>query len=214
MIGRLRNEIGVMSYLAGHPNIVGLRVSKSEDYIFLLYLPRCSGVALSDPFLRNVNKFLFLIMNAQDVYESKSKGQIFIVQELCSGGALSDVIRKSAEPLSEERAASLFRGIIKSVLHCHQVRTYGGGVHALEAPIIGHWAVRIVVDCVHEIPAVSSLLSCARISDADALTLSPTSTDARRWASCTATSSPRTSSSRRAPTGSRWRSRYLGNYCP
>ena len=85
IIGRLRNEIGVMSYLSGHPNLVGL----------------------------------------QDVYEIE--GHIFLVQELCAGGTLSDVMRRTQGPVSEERAASLFRGIVKSVLHCHQVRAGGGG---------------------------------------------------------------------------------------
>ena len=47
------------------------------------------------------------------------------VQELCAGQTLQEVIKTQA-PLREERAASLFRGIIKSVLHCHQV---GAHVH-------------------------------------------------------------------------------------
>ena len=42
------------------------------------------------------------------------------VEELCTGRTLLDVISAQA-PLQEERAATLFRGVIKSVLHCHQV---------------------------------------------------------------------------------------------
>ena len=45
-------------------------------------------------------------------------------QELCSGGNLSDALR-SGVPHGlggEARLAQLFRGIVKSVLHCHQVR--------------------------------------------------------------------------------------------
>ena len=65
-------------------------------------------------------------MGLLDVYESSSEGHIFLVQELCSGGTLSDLIlRKSTQPIGEERAAGLFRGIIKSVLHCHQVGARG-----------------------------------------------------------------------------------------
>ena len=43
------------------------------------------------------------------------------VQELCTGRTLQEVIKTQA-PLKEERAAALFRGVVKSVLHCHQVR--------------------------------------------------------------------------------------------
>ena len=36
-MGRLRNEIAIMSYLAGHPNIVQIQdVYETEDYIFLV----------------------------------------------------------------------------------------------------------------------------------------------------------------------------------
>ena len=48
---------------------------------------------------------------------------IFIIQELCTGGNLLDVIRAEA-PMNEKRAAALFRGMIKAVLHCHQVRMH------------------------------------------------------------------------------------------
>lgn len=71
---RLRNEISVMAYLAGHPNIVRM----------------------------------------VDVLESTDR--IFIVQELCTGGTLGHV----HIPVDEARAARLFRGIAKAVLHCHQ----------------------------------------------------------------------------------------------
>ena len=87
---RLRNEIGIMGSLAGHPNIVGLR----------------------------------------DVYECEASGYIFLVQELCDGGTLGDVMRAAQAPLDEERAAGLFRGIVKSVLHCHQV---GWRAHELKS---------------------------------------------------------------------------------
>ena len=79
VVRRLRNEIGVMSYLAGHPNIVRL----------------------------------------QDVYETEE--HIFMVQELCSGGSLHTMLQARGS-LGEEAAAGLFRSIIKSALHCHQVR--------------------------------------------------------------------------------------------
>ena len=59
------------------------------------------------------------IVGLQDVYETPVR--IFMVQELCTGRTLLDVIRAQA-PMREELAATLFRGIIKSVLHCHQVR--------------------------------------------------------------------------------------------
>jgi len=45
-------------------------------------------------------------------------------QELCAGGSVIDVLKQALAnrvTISEERAALLFRGIIKSVLHCHQV---------------------------------------------------------------------------------------------
>ena len=58
-------------------------------------------------------------MQLQDVHETA--GRIFLIQELCEGGNLLDVIRDKA-PLCEEQAAGIFRGIIKSVLHCHQAR--------------------------------------------------------------------------------------------
>ena len=76
---RLRAEIGVMSYLAGHPNIVHLK----------------------------------------NFYESET--HLFIVQELCVGGSLHAVTRLAPGPSDEARLAGLFRGIVKSVLHCHQV---------------------------------------------------------------------------------------------
>jgi len=63
------------------------------------------------------------IVRLRDVYESDT--HIFMVQELCTGGSLGDVLRHSMGPLSEASAARLFRGIIKSVLHCHQVRATG-----------------------------------------------------------------------------------------
>ena len=47
--------------------------------------------------------------------------------QLCGGGSLVGLLKKSPT-LSEERCASLFRGIIKSVLHCHQVRASPLGV--------------------------------------------------------------------------------------
>ena len=79
VVRRLRNEIGIMSYLAGHPNIVRL----------------------------------------QDVYETEN--HIFMVQELCSGGSLHNMLQTRGS-FGEEAAAGLFRSIIKSALHCHQVR--------------------------------------------------------------------------------------------
>jgi len=59
----------------------------------------------------------------RDVFESDS--HLFLVQELCTGGNLQDMLRQTPEPMSEARAARLFRGIVKSVLHCHQVRAHG-----------------------------------------------------------------------------------------
>ena len=79
IISRLRNEISVMSYLNGHPNIVALK----------------------------------------DVCESDR--HIFLVQELCTGGTLKDAFDGMA-PVGEARVAGIFRGIVKAVLHCHQVR--------------------------------------------------------------------------------------------
>ena len=58
------------------------------------------------------------IVRLQDVYETTDA--IFIVQELCPGRTLMDVIKAQA-PMREDLAASLFRGVVKSVLHCHQV---------------------------------------------------------------------------------------------
>ena len=72
--GRLRNEVAIMSYLAGHPNIVRLH----------------------------------------DVHERNER--IFIVQEMCTGGSLKEAIRAG---LTEARAAQLFRGLVRSVIHCH-----------------------------------------------------------------------------------------------
>ena len=57
----------------------------------------------------------------QDVYESPVAGQIFLVQELCAGGTLAGVLRGASTPLSEARSAGFLRGILKSVLHCHQM---------------------------------------------------------------------------------------------
>ena len=79
IIARLRNEIGTMSYLAGHPNIVALK----------------------------------------DVCESDS--HIFLVQELCTGGTLKDAFGPCRARVGEARVAGIFRGIVKAVLHCHQV---------------------------------------------------------------------------------------------
>ena len=63
------------------------------------------------------------IVLLKDVYETAD--EIYLVQELCSGGSLIDYLIKNA-PLSEARAASIFHQIIKSVLHCHEVRAPGG----------------------------------------------------------------------------------------
>ena len=64
------------------------------------------------------------IVGLRDVYESES--HIFLIQELCGGGSLGARLQQpmAAPPLEEGRAANLFRGIIKSVLHCHQVRAH------------------------------------------------------------------------------------------
>ena len=94
-----------------------------------------------------------------------------MVQELCTGGSLLDVVRSEA-PLSEERAAHCFRGIIKSVLHCHQVR--GGGHRPA------------VCDGLPQ-PSGPMVLTRAAL---------PAPTIPARWACCTATSSQTTSSSR------------------
>ena len=55
------------------------------------------------------------------MYETPER--IFMVQELCTGRTLEDVIGAQA-PMREELAATLFRGVVKSVLHCHQVRMH------------------------------------------------------------------------------------------
>ena len=78
VIGRLKNEIACLSYLAGHPNIIRL----------------------------------------VDVYETKHT--VYMVQEMCQGGNLMQLLEQN-QPLSEEDAAHMFRGMIKSVLHCHQM---------------------------------------------------------------------------------------------
>ena len=57
-------------------------------------------------------------MQLRDVYESDT--HIFLIQELCAFGTLEDLLRKAAGPLSEVQVARLFRGVVKSVLHCHQ----------------------------------------------------------------------------------------------
>ena len=46
----------------------------------------------------------------QDVYETKEK--IHLVQELCTGGSLMAFLQKSG-PLGEDKAAGIFRGILK-----------------------------------------------------------------------------------------------------
>ena len=76
---RLRTEIDVMAYLAGHPNIVQLH----------------------------------------DVYETRES--LFLVQEMCAGGNLREMMRAKGK-VGEAAAARIFRGVVKSVLHCHQVR--------------------------------------------------------------------------------------------
>ena len=58
-------------------------------------------------------------MRLRDVFESDS--HIFLIQELCTGGTLHDLLRRAPGPLSEARAARLFRCVVKSVLHCHQL---------------------------------------------------------------------------------------------
>ena len=52
---------------------------------------------------------------------STSRRRLPQVQELCKGQTLREVIKAQA-PLKEGHAAALFRDIVKSVLHCHQVR--------------------------------------------------------------------------------------------
>ena len=65
---------------------------------------------------------------------------IFLVQELCTGGSLLDLMRQRA-PLSEPRAAAIFRSVVKAVLHCHQVgaRREGAGGRPCAAPFLSFW---------------------------------------------------------------------------
>ena len=79
VVGRIRNEVAIMSYLAGHPNVVRLH----------------------------------------DLFETE--GFIFIVQELCPEGSLRSHLHRMGAPLGESQAAGVFRCILKSVLHCHQM---------------------------------------------------------------------------------------------
>ena len=78
-VSEIRNEIAVLDYVAGHPNIIQLR----------------------------------------DVYEDSAS--IHLVMDLCDGGSLIDMLHREA-PLPEPKAATIFRSVIKSVMHCHQVR--------------------------------------------------------------------------------------------
>ena len=54
------------------------------------------------------------IINLQNVYESRN--HIYIIQEYCSGLHLKDSIK-----YDEDTIGKIFRGIIKAVLHCHQM---------------------------------------------------------------------------------------------
>ena len=58
-------------------------------------------------------------MQLRDVFESNT--HMFLIQELCTGGTLEDLLRRAAGPLPEERVAPLFRGVVKSIMHCHQL---------------------------------------------------------------------------------------------
>ena len=58
------------------------------------------------------------IIHLIDVYETKQA--LYIVQEICQGGNLMQLLEQNP-PLSEEIAATFFRAMIKSVLHCHQL---------------------------------------------------------------------------------------------
>ena len=57
------------------------------------------------------------IIQMIDVYETRHT--LFMVQEMCQGGNLMQLIE--LYPLEEADAATLFRGMIKAVLHCHQM---------------------------------------------------------------------------------------------
>ena len=58
------------------------------------------------------------IVQLYDVFELGDN--LFLVLELCIGGTVLDIIRASA-PVCEAKAALIFRGMCKAVLHCHQV---------------------------------------------------------------------------------------------
>lgn len=58
------------------------------------------------------------IIRLVDVYETKA--ELFVVQEMCRGGNLMQLLEQN-HALVESDAATLFRGMIKAVLHCHQL---------------------------------------------------------------------------------------------
>ena len=59
------------------------------------------------------------IVQLLDVFESDT--HMYLIQELCTGGTLEDLLRRAAGPLPEAQVAPLFRSIVKSILHCHQL---------------------------------------------------------------------------------------------
>ena len=92
------------------------------------------------------------IVRLQDVYETEK--HIFMVQELCSGGSLHSLLQTRGA-IGEEAAAGLFRSIVKSVLHCHQVRARasreGTWPPSVPVPTVStcmHWGRVFITVCV------------------------------------------------------------------
>ena len=71
------------------------------------------------------------ILQLSSAYSSPPALLCCPVQELCTGGTLKAYLRARGEELiPEAHAAAMFGCIIKSVLHCHQVRWKEGGLRA------------------------------------------------------------------------------------
>ena len=126
IVWRIRKEIGIMSLLAGHPNVSpGLSEGawhSPYQWFGRGHRPnRLTSFRLNEPTVAHVTlppDPLSQVVQLCDVFTTAT--HMYLIQELCTGGTLADLLLQAAGPMSEAQAAPLFRGVVESVLHCHQ----------------------------------------------------------------------------------------------
>ena len=131
-LSRWHNDIAVSTYLAGHPNIVAMYgIHSTADSLFVVQ-ELCSGgmqrawLPMFNWAPRCLSRHNFIRWQCRFRARPESLRTGDLTRAYPSSptlvGTLHDMIRVEA-PLDERRASGTFRGIVRAVLHCHQVRT-------------------------------------------------------------------------------------------